>query len=299
MLIIASLVLLGTGEAVSAKLADGTYEVDYLVKKPDDESVSIANDYFGKPARVDVQNGEATVYFQTNHNKWIKSLKYATGGEELEVVDANEAEDTKIIRLPHTNVFEPAFILVHVIIDELDYDQAYSVRLVFNTDQLPLASESVAPAEGTSSGDSTGSDDSGSKPSGASMPDAKDEPGITEPAQQEQAEAESKKQHQAASDTDVNHESANDSGGAGDASDAASDAILDTDAGASTVSDQGAASDAAVTDGEQLTAEQPLVGSAAEDDTGRSAWLIIVLIVSAGIALAAIFLSYRRNRSKR
>ena len=144
---IAIFFLFGYGEA-AAKPADGTYEVEYTVKKPDSESVSIANDYFEKPARVEVRDGESVVYFQTNHNKWITSLKYPAGadGVELQAVEANEEEDTKVFRLPHANVLEPAALIVHVTIDELGYDQEYTIRLVFKTDQLPLLDE-PAPSE--------------------------------------------------------------------------------------------------------------------------------------------------------
>lgn len=292
--VITSLVFAGNSEAAAVKLADGTYEVQYTVKKPDDESVSIANDYFEKPARVEVSNGEAAVYFQTNHNKWITSLKYPAGteGVELEVIDANEAEDTKVIRLPHKNVLEPAAILVHVTIDELGYDQAYTVRLVFETDHLPSLDEPAPVVEGENQPNATEASIGvgEGEQSEAVEKAARDEPDIAEPTQQEQEQqelptAESQQQGQEASGSD-------DGGAAPERS--AEDA-----AAAASGNDAGASAAAELAEGDQQMAAAEPASDSDNEPFGRSVWLVILSIALVGCVLTAVGLAYRHKRSKR
>jgi hypothetical protein len=291
--VITSLIFAGHSEAAAVKLADGTYEVQYTVKKPDDESASIANDYFEKPARVEVNNGEAVVYFQTNHNKWIKSLKYPAGNEgvELEAVDANEAEDTKVIRLPHKNVLEPAAILVHVIIDELGYDQAYTVRLVFETDQLPLLEEPALVVEGESPSSATeasmGAGDR--EQSEAVEKDTRDEPAI-EPTQQEQVQ-----QELLAADT---QQLGQETSGLGDGESAPERSEEDGTPVASG-NDAEASEETEMAEGDQQVAAQESTGNSEHEPSGRIAWVVILSIVLAGCVLAAIVIAFRRQRSKR
>ncbi|MGQ0419112.1 NEAT domain-containing protein [Bacillus sp. HC-Mk] len=35
----------------SAKLADGTYDINYVIQKAENDSASMANDYFEKPTK--------------------------------------------------------------------------------------------------------------------------------------------------------------------------------------------------------------------------------------------------------
>ncbi|MFB9278445.1 NEAT domain-containing protein [Cohnella cellulosilytica] len=137
----------GASNAYAApKPADGVYEVEYTLKKPDDDSVSIANDYFEKPARIEVANGEAVAYIQMNHSDWIVSIQYPAGanGAELPVVEADEAADKRTVRLPVADPNEPVAVKMHVVIDELGYDHEYTVRFAFQAEGIP-ASEPASP----------------------------------------------------------------------------------------------------------------------------------------------------------
>lgn len=56
-------------------LSDGTYTIDYVITKAENDSVSMANDYFEKPAILTVKNGTVTAQIQLNHSKWITVSK--------------------------------------------------------------------------------------------------------------------------------------------------------------------------------------------------------------------------------
>ncbi len=59
----------------SAKLADGTYDINYVIQKAENDSASMANDYFEKPAKLIVKNGEMRVQVPMNHSAWITEFK--------------------------------------------------------------------------------------------------------------------------------------------------------------------------------------------------------------------------------
>ncbi|RAV15280.1 NEAT domain-containing protein [Paenibacillus contaminans] len=305
-MVIALFFLAGNNEAAAAKLADGTYEVEYTVKKPDDESVSISNDYFEKPARVEVRNGEAVVYFQTNHNKWITSLKYPAGpdGVQLQAVDANEAEDTKVFRLPHKDLLVPAALAVHVKIDELDYDHAYTVRLVFKTDQL--LDESAPVAEGKSLPDEPVAGAGGeAKASDSVKEDTRNEPGKAEPKQQELPAVEPKRQESpavepkqqelsASEPKQQEQESSGPEKGAEPERSAENAAPAASGGGAVATG----VSDSAESGSVRQEADQEPSDNSEDVASGSSTWLVIMPVVLAGCALGIVF-AYRHKRRKR
>ncbi|MBC1780628.1 NEAT domain-containing protein, partial [Listeria booriae] len=47
-----------SGVTAQAALQDGSYSVNYTVLQGDSDSVSMANDYFDKPATVKVEGGK-------------------------------------------------------------------------------------------------------------------------------------------------------------------------------------------------------------------------------------------------
>jgi len=304
---IALFFLVGNNEAAAAKLADGTYEVEYTVKKPDNDSVSIANDYFEKPARVEVRNGEAVVYFRTNHNKWITSLKYPAGADavELQAVEANEAEDAKVFRLPHANVLEPAVLVVNVKIDELGYDQEYAIRLVFKTEQLPLQEEPATDAKPVESavGEAVpGAATQGNaqdKPSAAgsgqqnppeqqeqtqpqvspsaAAPEQRDDPVTIEPEQQDQQDQQDRQDQE----------------NSGEAAEASPERSAEHTAPAAT------SNDAAQNDSQgQAAAALPAGGTEAEP-SGNGAWPALMTAIAA-VCVVAVGggWAYRRRRNK-
>lgn len=133
-------------EQAEAAYADGVYAVPYVITKPDDNSVSIANDYFEKPAQIEIVNGTATATIKVNHSAWITSLSLPNG-TELAELSANAEEDTRTVRLPLASLDEPALIMMHVLIEDIGYDHAYSVRVAF--DFSGIAQASAGEGDGT------------------------------------------------------------------------------------------------------------------------------------------------------
>lgn len=299
---IALFFLVWNDKASAAIVADGTYEVEYTVKKPDNDSVSIANDYFEKPARVEVRNGEAVVYFQTNHNKWMTSLQYPAGADAvaLQAVEENEAEDKKVFRLPHANVLEPAVLQVHVKIDELGYDQAYSVRLVFKTEQLPLLDEAAPDAK---SGDSAGE---AADPGGTA---GKDRPNPAKPpaaGPESQGPTERQEPANGPSATEPPQQPQPDEAGQPDAPVASGEEPQESQDEPTSDADGGATPDhstenAASSVSGDDTAEQAAADATADPATeasGNSAWPIILTAILAVCVLAVGGgWAYRRRRS--
>ncbi|MDF2667813.1 MAG: NEAr transporter [Paenibacillus sp.] len=133
------------------KLTDGNYTVEYTVKKPDDESVSIANDYFEKPAQVTLENGRATVQIQLNHSAWITLFQVPQGSTyaDAKVISSDAAADTRVVRFEVEDLFTPPAVKMHVAVKSLGYDHDYTVRLVFDANKVQAAqpAATAAPAE--------------------------------------------------------------------------------------------------------------------------------------------------------
>ncbi|WP_176220627.1 heme uptake protein IsdC [Cohnella massiliensis] len=129
-------------------MADGEYTIDYVIKKADDDSVSIANDYFEKPAGLTVKNGEATVDIRMNHSAWITEFQVPSGGSYIDapVVASDKAADTRTVRFGVDGLSAPLAVKMHVTVESIDYDHDYTVRFVFDTASAKLVKAAEAPA---------------------------------------------------------------------------------------------------------------------------------------------------------
>ncbi|MFC5699703.1 NEAT domain-containing protein [Cohnella faecalis] len=122
-------------------LADGKYTADYLVLKAEDDSVSMANDYWEKPATVVVSGGTAKVQLKINHSKWVTEFKVPGNGGyvDTKVVVVNKREDKRVVEFS-ANVTEPIVAKIHVTVPDIDYDHDYTIRLVFDSSSFKLVS---------------------------------------------------------------------------------------------------------------------------------------------------------------
>ena len=149
-------------QTTHAAVADGTYSVDYTVLQGGSDSVSMANDYFDKPATVTVSGGETTVDIQVNHSKWIIGLWLNSASEQ--VISSDKGADTRKVRFNIGTLEEqiPAKIKVDIDDNDLNYHHEYKIVLKF---VLPKNTEK---ASGTSDSKNTdavvakGTDTSGS-----------------------------------------------------------------------------------------------------------------------------------------
>ncbi|MBH5320839.1 NEAT domain-containing protein [Paenibacillus sp. GSMTC-2017] len=123
----------------SSDLADGTYKAEYLVLKAEDDSVSMANDYWEKPATIIVKNGKATVQLTINHSEWVTEFKVPSNGGHVDttVVETLKADNKRIVEFA-ADVTAPIISKIHVTVAEIDYDHDYTIRLVFDMDSFEL-----------------------------------------------------------------------------------------------------------------------------------------------------------------
>lgn len=114
----------------SAQIADGTHSVSYQVNQPNSSSVSIANDYFLKPAQVTVENGTATVQITLKNSAWVTKFQ-PTGGAT--VISEDKGADTRVVQFTVKDLSQPLNAAMKIDIDDIDYHHEYTVTLVFDT----------------------------------------------------------------------------------------------------------------------------------------------------------------------
>ncbi|MGG1314352.1 heme uptake protein IsdC [Cohnella laeviribosi] len=133
----------------ASDLADGTYTIDYVIKRADDDSVSIANDYFDKPAEMTVENGAATVKIRMNHSAWITEFMVPVSGSYVDapVVASDKEADTRTVRFGVDDLSSPLAVKMHVTVESIDYDHDYTVRFVFDTGSAKLVKAADKPAD--------------------------------------------------------------------------------------------------------------------------------------------------------
>ncbi|MFC5604295.1 NEAT domain-containing protein [Sporosarcina koreensis] len=122
-------------------LSDGVYAVEYELLQGDSDSVSIANDYFEKPALLKVDGDKQVLQLTLNHSKWVQELEVHSGDgfADAKVVAEDEEADTRVVELDvDGKLDEPFPVKMHVVIDELEipYDHAYTVRVAVDADSL-------------------------------------------------------------------------------------------------------------------------------------------------------------------
>ena len=148
--------------AMAATISDGTYVVEYNMLQAENDSVSIANDYFEKPATLTVENGEQYLQFTVNHSKWVKVLKAAHSESfvDVHVVSEDPENDKRVVAFKVDGDLSKSLPMqMHIMIEEMTpvYDHNYSVRIVLDIDSMEVTD---APSVVFDTSESTsGSDD--------------------------------------------------------------------------------------------------------------------------------------------
>lgn len=119
-------------------LADGEYTIDYKVLTADSDSVSIANDYWDKPAKLLVKDGVITVQLQLNHSEWIVEYTSVYNGSfsAVDVISRDRVADTRVVQFKVNDLSTPVESKIHVIVPDIDYDNHYTIRLAFDTESI-------------------------------------------------------------------------------------------------------------------------------------------------------------------
>ncbi len=115
-------------------LADGKYTIQYTILKGDNDSASMANDYFLKPATLNVSKGNIEAQIKLKQSEWIKALNVQ--GAPVKVVSQDAASNTKVVSFNVSDLSKPVSANMHVLIEDLDYDNKYTVRFSFDQNSL-------------------------------------------------------------------------------------------------------------------------------------------------------------------
>ncbi len=129
MIIVSSLPSTATA-ASSSRPAKGTYTLDYDILRAEDNSVSMANDYFEKPAKLYVTGSKMTMQIAINHSTWTTKFKVKYKGKIVDstVIQTNAAKDTRIVQFPIADISVPMLSQIHVTVPSYNYNHDYTIR---------------------------------------------------------------------------------------------------------------------------------------------------------------------------
>ncbi|WP_194843350.1 NEAT domain-containing protein [Paenibacillus sp. B01] len=124
--------------AAAGKLADGIYKLSYEIRKAENESVSMANDYFEKPATIIVSKGVVIGKIQLNHSEWITEFKTARGDKfpAATVLQKDAKKNTRVVQFRMDGIQKPLVSKIHVTVPDIEYDHDYTIRFVFDADTI-------------------------------------------------------------------------------------------------------------------------------------------------------------------
>ncbi|XNN69149.1 heme uptake protein IsdC [Bacillus pumilus] len=143
--------MLPFSNAQAATLKDGTYSVNYTVLKAEGNAVSMANDYWLKPAKVIAKNGKLTVQMTIKNSSWVTEFKVPGNGGYVDttVLSTNKKANTRIVQFQAQSLSKPIKSKIHVTVKSADYDHDYTIQLKFDESSIKsLSSNSTNKSAG-------------------------------------------------------------------------------------------------------------------------------------------------------
>ncbi|MEH7803169.1 MULTISPECIES: heme uptake protein IsdC [Bacillus] len=143
--------MLPFSNAQAATLKDGTYSVNYTVLKAEGNAVSMANDYWLKPAKVIAKNGKLTVQMTIKNSSWVTEFKVSgnSGYVDTTVLSTNKKANTRIVQFQAQSLSKPIKSKIHVTVKSADYDHDYTIQLKFDESSMKsLSSNSTNKSAG-------------------------------------------------------------------------------------------------------------------------------------------------------
>ncbi|MEB2356803.1 heme uptake protein IsdC [Bacillus pumilus] len=130
--------MLPFSNAQAATLKDGTYSVNYTVLKAEGNAVSMANDYWLKPAKVIAKNGKLTVQMTIKNSSWVTEFKVPRNGGYVDttVLSTNKKANTRIVQFQAQSLSKPIKSKIHVTVKSADYDHDYTIQLKFDESSM-------------------------------------------------------------------------------------------------------------------------------------------------------------------
>ncbi|SDZ23828.1 sortase B cell surface sorting signal [Evansella caseinilytica] len=133
-------------------LADGEYILDFAVLKDGTDDASVMDGYTDKPGLLEVAEGRLFVNITLTNSDWIKLFQVRQNGSfvDAEVVSEDTENDTRVVRFEVPNLTDKLDAYTHVVIPFINYDNYYSVQLLFDADSVvPVAGENPGEEEET------------------------------------------------------------------------------------------------------------------------------------------------------
>ncbi|MGK9390135.1 heme uptake protein IsdC [Bacillus sp. RK1064] len=143
--------MLPFSNAQAATLKDGTYSVNYTVLKAEGNAVSMANDYWLKPAKVIAKNGKLTVQMTIKNSSWVTEFKVPGNGSYVDttVLSTNKKANTRLVQFQAQSLSKPIKSKIHVTVKSADYDHDYTIQLKFDESSMKsLSSKSTNKSAG-------------------------------------------------------------------------------------------------------------------------------------------------------
>lgn len=129
-----------------AKIADGTYELNYEMKEAYSENTSIADGYFTKPAILTVENGVQYIQITLTGSNYIESLTAPSG--PVEIISEDTTNFIRVVKFRvDGDLSQPLEMEMHIVVPDL-YDMTHTARALFDVSGLKTESnneQSVAP----------------------------------------------------------------------------------------------------------------------------------------------------------
>ena len=106
----------------------------------------MANDYFEKPAKLIVKNGEMRVQIPMNHSAWITEFKAPENGNfvDAKVVSKDEAADKRTVEFKIDDLSKPLGVKIHVVVPSANYDHHYTIRFAFDANVKAVGGDNGA-----------------------------------------------------------------------------------------------------------------------------------------------------------
>ena len=122
-----------SAEETSSTYADGEYDVPFTVLNGTKDEASMADQYFQKPAKVVVENGELKV--KVEYNPFITELKV----NNTAVNTTSQDNGNIVAEFPVSDLENVVNAEIHVIVSAIGYDHWYDVRFDFDGSNIPSA----------------------------------------------------------------------------------------------------------------------------------------------------------------
>lgn len=138
--------MLPFSNAQAAALKDGTYSVNYTVLKAEGNAVSMANDYWLKPAKVIAKNGNLTIQMTIKNSSWVTEFKVPGNGGYVDttVLSTNKKANTRLVQFQAQSLSKPIKSKIHVTVKSADYDHDYTIQLKFDESSIKSLSSNSA-----------------------------------------------------------------------------------------------------------------------------------------------------------